>query len=170
MRIITHEEIDDSVDRIHAMTDDELGLFAMQMNDEQPYIQIYLAAKSECGDFEDENDVDALFDLASIIVSAMRAASGGRLAQVTGDDIDTHEAKMMELYHYAAGEEDDAWPELIATTLEAYNQRPLLEFVLEALMSPENRYEVTPDGSGLIFTYIKVIIDCLDQAKEGRRS
>ena len=50
-----------------------------------------------------------------------------------------------------------------------YNQRPLLEFLLDALMSPENTYGITEEGSGLIFTYLKVIVDCLDKAKPKRR-
>ena len=36
--------------------------------------------------------------------------------------------------------------------------------MLDALMSPENPYAVTEEGSGMIFTYLKVIIDCLDNS------
>jgi len=49
--------------------------------------------------------------------------------------------------------------------MKDYNQRPMLEYVLEALMSPEHPHHATTEGSGLIFTYLKIIIDCLDNAK-----
>ncbi len=169
MRIVTHEEIQASMDRIHEMTKSDTRRFMKQMSKEQPYIQIYVAAICERGEFDDENDADAFANLASIIWHAMRKAAGGRLAKVKADEIDAKEAQIMRLYEYAEGEPESDWSSMVQAWMEDYNQRPLLEFVLDALMSPENPYGVTLEGSGLIFTYLKVIIDCLDNADIRRR-
>ena len=75
----------------------------------------------------------------------------------------------MKLYAYSEGEAESEWPDMVVTWMEGFNQRPLLQFVLHSLMLPENPYQVTPDGSGLIFTYLKVIIDCLDNATIRRK-
>ncbi|HDP95769.1 MAG TPA: hypothetical protein ENN40_10490 [Candidatus Aminicenantes bacterium] len=57
---------------------------------------------------------------------------------------------------------------MVQAWMEDHSQRPLLEFVPDALMSPEDIYAVTKEGSGMIFTYLKVVIDCLDNAKPKR--
>ncbi len=164
MKPITHEEIQESVDLVHNMSESETRKFMKRMSKEQPYIQIYVAAICERGEFDDDNDADAFANLASIIWHAMCKAVGGGLAKVKSQEIDKSEAKMMKLYEYAEGKAESEWPDMVSAWMEGFNQRPLLEFLLQSLMSPENPYQVTPDGSGLIFTYLKVIIDCLDNA------
>ena len=165
MRTVTNDEIEASVDRIHGMSESDTREFATQMTKEQPILQVYIAAICERGDFTDENDMDAFANLASIVWHAMRTAAGGRLTKVKEREIDKRESKMMQLFEYAEEESDADFPRMVAAWTEDYNQRPLLEFVVETLMSPKNPYGVTPGGSGPIFTYLKVIIDCLDNAK-----
>ena len=135
-----------------------------QMSREQPVLQVYVAAILERGDFEDDNDKDALANLASIIWHAMRAAASGRMGKVKPKEIDRREAQMEKLFEYAKDESEADWPRLVETLFEGYPQQPLLQFALEPLMSPDNPYGVTHDGSGLIFHYVKVMIDCLDNA------
>ena len=169
MRTVTHEEIQASMDRVHDMTESETRKFMRRMQKEQPYIQVYVAAICDRGEFEAENDADALANLSGIVWHAMRRAAGGPLVKVKGPEIDKREEQIMQLYRYAEGEPEPDWPSMVQAWMEDYNQRPLLEFVLDALMSPENPYAVTEEGSGMIFTYLKVIIDCLDNAKQKRR-
>jgi len=165
MRTVTHHEIQESIDQINGMSEKDTYSFMKQMSEEQPYIQIYVAAICDRGDFENENDADAFANLVSIIWCAMRMAAGGKIHQVVGGEIDKREAQQMKLYTYAEGEPEDGVSRLVESWMKDYNQRPMLEYVLEALMSPEHPHHATTEGSGLIFTYLKVIIDCLDNAK-----
>ena len=99
----------------------------------------------------------------------MRQAVGVCLTEVKGTEIDEREEKIMGLYEYAEGEPESDLSKLFQTWTEGYPQRPLLEFLSVALMSPENPYDVTEEGSGMIFTYLKVIVDCLDHAQPQER-
>jgi len=164
MRAVTIDEIQTSTDFVHDMTEDETREFMAGMQLEQPYIQVYVAAICERGDFEDENDADAFANLAGIVWHAMRQAAGGPFTVVEGRDLDDCEAKVMDLLRYAEGEAESDWPDTVRAWMDGYNQQPVMEFVLEALLSPENQYGVTEEGIGLIFTHLKVIIDCLDNA------
>ena len=137
-----------------------------QMTREQPFIQVYVASICERGDFEDANDADAFANIASIVWYSMRRAAGKPFAQVSGEDIEAGEKRMFNLYDYAEGEPEEGWFNLVQVWLKNYNQRPLFEFVINELMSPENPYGITPEGGGVIFTHVKVIIDCLDGATD----
>jgi hypothetical protein len=167
MRTVTREEAQKSTEWVHGMSAKDTRALITKMQKEQPFLQVYAAAVVE-RDFPDDNDADAFANLSVIVWHAMRKAAGEAFPQVSGDEIDRREAQMMELYRYAANEAEEQWHALVTAWMDGYNQRPLLEFILDALMSPENRYGVTPDGSGLIFTYLKVIVDCLDNAGAGR--
>jgi len=165
MRTITHNEIQESIDKLNAMSEKDTKSFMKQMSAEQPFIQIYVAAICDRGDFENESGADAFIHLASIIWHSMCAAAGGKIRQVDGDEIERHEKKTTDLYKYAENESEEGFCELAISWMKDYNQRPLLEFVLEALLSPENPGRPTQYDSGLIFIYSKIVIDCLDNAK-----
>jgi len=163
MRTVSYDEIQASMDYIHNMNQKETKRFALSMTREQPYLQVYISAISERGDFEDENDIDAFFNVASIIWHVMRKVAGGPGVKVMPDTIDEYEESIMQ--HFMA--EDDSEYEMannLKALLENDNQRPLLEFILDAVFSAENPYGVTEEGSFLIFLYSKVIIDCLDNS------
>ena len=63
MRTVTHEEIQESMDHVHAIAERETRKFMARTQKEQPYVQVHVAAICERGDFEDENDADALANL-----------------------------------------------------------------------------------------------------------
>lgn len=165
MRTVAQNEIQESIDKFSGMSEKDTQSFMEQMSKEQPFIQIYVAAICDRGDFKNESGADAFINLASIIWHAMRTAAGGKIRQVDGDEIEKREKKMTDLYKYAENESEEGFTELAISWMKDYNQRPLLEFAIEALLSPENPYRPTQYDSGIIFTYLKVIIDCLDNAK-----
>lgn len=163
MKTVSPEEIQASIDYIHDLSQKETKRFASRMTKEQPYLQIYIAAISERGDFENDNDIDAFFNLASIIWHAMRDAAGGPLAKVMPDDIDACEDSIMAHFEDMGDNSETIMENNLRDLLANSNQRPLIEFVLDALYSPQNPYEVTQEGAFLVFLYARVIIDCLDQ-------
>jgi hypothetical protein len=134
-----------------------------EMGDEQPYLQVYMAGLLEQG-FERTRDADALAHLCMIVWLSMRRARNEPFPQVDGATIERIESRMMELLKYAEGEGEGNLPRLVQLWMQDYGQRSLLEFCVNALMSPENPYGISPEASGLIFLYLKVLIDCLDQA------
>lgn len=165
MRTVTHEEVVDCMERVRGMTKNQTRAFMRRMQKEQPYLVVYTAAICERGEFEDDDDADAFVSLVATVWLAMRTAAGGPLVTITANAVQQCEEQIMQLYGYAEGEPEADWPGTIATWMEGFNQRPLLEFVIKALLSPESPYAVTEQGSGIIFTYLKVVIDCLDSAE-----
>ena len=104
MRTVTDEEVQASMDLVHALTASATHKFMARMQKEQPYILVYSAAISDRGDFEDDNDADAFLNLVCIVWHAMRRAAGGPVEKVKGHQIDKREASIMKLYQYAEGE------------------------------------------------------------------
>jgi hypothetical protein len=166
MRAVTRDEVRLSCNSVHGASSAETRRVMEQMSREQPFLQAYIAAICQRDDFKEPGDADAFANLATIAWHAMRSIAGGALRQVTGEELDACEARILSLYDYAQGEPEQDWGRLVEVWMQDYNQRPLLEFMLESLMSPENPYGVTPEGSGLIFTYVKAVIDCLDDDVE----
>lgn len=166
MRTITQEEIWASEDHILEMSTPDMQGFLAQMSEVQPFVMVYISTLCERGDFEQDNDMDALVNLACAIWDAMNKASDGELIPVSGDDIDQSEERVMQLLKTAEGESEDAWGPLLKTWMDGANQQPILQFLLEALMSEENPYDVSDEGGGLIFMYLKTIVDCLDDVVE----
>lgn len=164
MRMVTRQEIEKSMDIIHNLSEEETYEWIHVMQEEQPFLQIYVAAICERGDFEDDNDIDAFTNLAIIIWHAMRTAAQGPLAEVKGYEIDEREEALIEHFDSVEGEAEADVMNAVQTWLEDDPQRPLLEFLLMTLMSPENPYEVTEESTGMLLVYLKVIAECLDHA------
>jgi hypothetical protein len=165
MRTVSRDEIRASIYSIESgMSKSEMDDFILRLESEQPFIPVYISAISEGGVFEDEDDADIFVELATIVLHAMLNASEAAIPQVSGDDIDAWEEKVDAMLNYAAEEPEGDWPEMLQTWLEAYNQRPLIEFVLDTLMNPDSPYSASDDGVGVIFPALKVIIDSLDNA------
>lgn len=165
MRMVTREEIQNSTDFVHTMSEEETYELMTLMQKEQPYLQVYVAAICERGDFEDDNDIDVFVNLASIIWHVMRNAAQGPLTEVKGSEIDEREEKLIARYASAEGKSDSDLASDIQVWMDDDPQRHLLEFLLMTLMSPENPYDVTEEGTEMIFTYLKVITDCLNHAQ-----
>jgi hypothetical protein len=146
------------------MDQDQTRELMERMTREQPFIQLYVAAICERGDFSDESDTDAFANLATIVWHAMDKAAPGPLQRVSGGQLDECEENLMRMLEYAEGESEDDLPAFVNAWMDDYPQPHLLEFLLETLFSPENPYEVTPEAAGMLFTYLKIIIDSLDKA------
>lgn len=164
MRSITRDEIVSSMDHIEERSFEELEDMVFSMQEKQPYLQAYVAAICESGAFDDEDDRDIFVHLSLIIWHAMYKAQDGAFAQVTGDDIDEMEEKSDAMISYASDAEGDEISNMLQAWLDGCNQRPLIEFTLDALMNPKSPYAATEEGVGVIFPSLKVVIDCLDNA------
>jgi hypothetical protein len=169
MRIITRHEIESCREAVDGMSETETRALMERMSQEQPFLQVYIAAILERGDFTSEADMDAFASLSATVWHAMRTAAGEPLAQVGTEEIDQREAKAIEFLEYAGGESEEGWRRLVETWREGANQLAMVTFIVEMLMSPDSPYDVTPDGSGLILVYLKVIMDCLDNAPQQKQ-
>lgn len=140
---------------------EEAEALAQRMQQEQPYLMVYLlAADEEC---MDEADRGMLISLGAWIWQAM--SQGDKpLRMVQEADLERAEEAniraLEELEEASAADYQGAAQRLLA----GYNQGPLLGAVMEALMAGhEDDPEGAPDSTGLGLLYLKTVIDCLDQ-------
>lgn len=164
MRTVTEGEVLAAEKLVHTMDEGETFELMIRMAEEQPYIQVYIAATIESDGMDGDNDMDALANLASIVWVTMSTAAHRRIAEVTSDDIEAGEEKLMQLLLYAEGEPEDEWMEFAETLMESLNQKPLVSYIVQELAAPDNPYGVSPEGVGTIFSTLNVIINCLDAA------
>lgn len=163
MKTVTREEIEASRGRILSALPRQVRKWMKEMGDEQPFLQVYVAGLLEQA-FERTRDADAFANLCMIVWMSMRESLKEPFSQVDGATIERVEGRMMDLVKYAEGEADTNLPRLVQLWMQDYGQRPLMEFCVNALMSEKSPYGVSAQASGLIFLYLKVLIDCLDQA------
>ena len=168
MRTVTHEEVQASEDRVHNMTKSETLEFMGRMMKEQPYIQVYAATICEQGEWGGERDADTFASLVSVVWHAMRSALGRPFDKVKGFDLDKREEQLAQFCLQAGEQPEPNLQGIMDAWTKDYNQLPLLQFVIDALMSPDSPYEVTKESTGAIFMHLKVIMDCLDNAKPKR--
>jgi hypothetical protein len=90
--------------------------------------------------------------------------AGRPLARVSEDRIEAaEEANEKMLLKLDSASETEGMTS-IEHFIKGYNQMPLLGFALEVLMQGnEESPELAPENIGLVWVWLKSIIDCLDQ-------
>ncbi|MBI2928325.1 MAG: hypothetical protein HYY24_21865 [Verrucomicrobia bacterium] len=161
MKTIPEEVIDETWQHFSELSESEAQALAQQMQEEQPFIMIYLLAADE--DATGEEDAGSLMELGAIIWQVM-SQGGTRLRQVSGEELEAAEdANMKFLEGLEEGPEMD-YLGAVKQMIASYNQMPLLGAVLEALMAGnEDTPELAGENVGLSLLHLKTVIDCLDQ-------
>jgi hypothetical protein len=164
MKTIPLETIDEVWERISNAGDKEIEVLARRMQEEQPFIMVYLLASGEAQG-EEEGKAGDLLELGCIIWEAMSAGAGDKtLPRITGEELEAAEdANIKLLENLEEGSEMD-WVNAGSFLISDYNQRHLLGAMLEALMSGyEDEPDLAPEEVGIWLVYLKTVIDCLDR-------
>jgi hypothetical protein len=161
MKTVPAALVDEVWGRVNSFTPDRARALAQRMQEEQPFIMVYLLAAEESTLEEEERGTWLILGATAWQVLS---EGGTSLRRVT--DVELEAAEDANVRALEALEEDsemksmNAMQQMIAT----YNQMPLLGAVVEALMDGhEDAPELAPDHLGLGFIHLKTVIDCLDQ-------
>lgn len=163
MKQIPLEVIDQHWDQLNHLNEEQTRALGLRMQEEQPYVLVYLLAAQDAGEEESDSDEGRVMELGAVIWHIMSTVRPG-LRQVTDRDLDGAEAANVRFL-----EQLDAGPEVrfeqaSASLFASYNQMPLLGAVLEALMADqEETPELADDNVGIDLLHLKTVIDCLDQ-------
>lgn len=128
---------------------------------EQPALGIYMLVCSE--QLGDDHDTPFV-ELALMAWRVMSQTAGRPLARVSEEAIEAAEAANEKMLMKL-----DACSEMEGTAniehfIQDYNQMPLLGFALEVLMQGnEENPQLAPENIGIVWVWLKSIIDCLDQ-------
>ena len=161
MKTIPAATVDEAWQRVNTSSPDQARSLAERMQQEQPFIMVYLLAAEES--MLDEQERGSLLMLGATIWQIM-SASGPSLRQVGDSELETaEEANIRALEDLESGSEM-ASTEAMQRLISDYNQMPLLGAVVEALMDGHtDEPDLAPEHLGLALIHLKTVIDCLDQ-------
>jgi hypothetical protein len=129
---------------------------------EQPAILAYLMAAEHETYNQDEREL--LLYLGTAVWQMMRLAHK-KPVSVSDEQIDEVEETNIKMVEYFMEEPSDSFEHTTRLVFKDYNQRYVLEYVLEALMEEddEEELEIRDESKGLMFLNLKTVIDCLDK-------
>jgi len=128
---------------------------------EQPILLAFLMATNN--DVYNQEERELLLYLGLAVWKMMRSGPQ-KPPQVTEERLDEIRNKNFEMAEYFVGEPDSTFEDTVRMIFENYNQRYVLEYVLDALFEEdEEDVEIRETSKGYIFLDLKTVIDCLDQ-------
>lgn len=161
MKTISRQAIAQTWDRLCEMEEEEVNDLVQEFMEQQPALGIYLFAGTE--DLEGGAESSPIIDLVIASWLAMRSERNGLLASVTPEQIESAEEANQQYLHNLEEASEVEWDDSVRHMAENYNQRELLGFGIEILMSGhEDTPELAPDSIGMEMLWLKTVIDCLD--------
>ena len=162
VKSVSCEEIIEAWKWLCDLDETEAGLQVKKFMDEQPALGVYLFANMEelAGEAEDTRIVE----LVLTAWQAMSKSAGQQLPGATPEEIECAEdANIRTLEQLDEGSEFE-WQNTVPNLFQDYNQREILVFGIEILMSGnEDTPELAPEGIGLEMVWLKTVIDVLDR-------
>lgn len=161
MRTIPQETVDETWERFSDLSPDDAKELIDQMAHEQPAVMAYLLASDE--ELGEQEEKGTLLCLGMVIWELMSAErSSGE--PIPPEALETAETANVEFLERMGEESDIGYMEGVSRMVADYNQMPLLNAVLQALMEGhEEEPELAPENIGLMLVQLKTVIDCLDQ-------
>ena len=161
MKTIPLETVEAAWERMSELSEEETVKLAERMQEEQPFILVYLLAAERSE--EEARDPGWLLELGAFVWSVM-CAGKKKPQSVTDEQLEAaEEANTQHLEQLEQGSEMD-WMEGARGLIKRYNQAPLLGVVIELLMAgQEETPELAGDEVGVGFLHLKTVIDALDQ-------
>lgn len=162
MKTVSRAEIVEVWDRLCEMDELETNALVKKFMDEQPALGVYLFANME--ELEAESEQTRITELVVAAWHVMSKSAGRRLTAATPEEIESaEEANTRHLEKLEEGSEMD-WEDAVRDSFNDYNQRELLGFGIEVLMTGnEETPEMAPESIGMEMIWLKTVIDALDR-------
>ena len=161
MNTISAEAVEQTRDWLDGLEDEaQMEGLVEAIAEEQPFLFTYLLAMGE-GDFnEDEQEVLLYLGVA---VWQMMKRSGATLEQVSESHLDRLEQQNMQLLEDLSSDSETGFLQVARNLTVDHEQPELLSFVVEAVFEEEAEL-VRPHNQGIMVIFLKIVIDCLDEA------
>ena len=157
---ISAQVVDNTWKEVGAMTPRQALKLAKQMQAQAPVLMVYLVA---CGGDMFNREERELLNYLGLVVWRIMSKGDSPLPEITPEKMEAADDANMNMVKYMEGEPPADLLKTIGKVLNNYNQPEVLKFVLEALMEPEEGSEVREEYTGMMFLYLKTVIDCLDR-------
>jgi len=162
MNTVSREEIIEAWTRLCDLDETETDVLVKKFMQQQPALGIYLFANME--EMEGGAEHTRIVELVVAAWQAMSKSAGRQLPAATPEEIErAEEANTRTLEELDEGSEFQ-WEDSVRDLLRDYNQREILGFGIEILMSGnEETPELAPESIGLEMVWLKTVIDALDR-------
>jgi hypothetical protein len=162
MDTVSREQIIEVWTRLCDLDETQTGALVKKFMNEQPALGIYLFANLE--EMEGGAEHTRIVELVVAAWQAMSQSAGRSLPAVTPEEIErAEEANTRSLFELDEGSESE-WQDSVRDLIQHYNQREILGFGIEILMSGnEDTPELAPEGIGLEMVWLKTVVDVLDR-------
>lgn len=162
MNSVSREEITEAWTRLCDLDEAETGVLVKKFMDEQPALGIYLFANLE--EMEGEAQHTRIVELVVAAWQAMTKSAGRQLPAATPEEIERAEDANTRTLEELDEASEFEWENSLRDLFQHYNQREILGFGIEILMSGnEDTPELAPEGIGLEMVWLKTVIDTLDR-------
>jgi hypothetical protein len=162
MNTVTRDQIIEAWTRLCDLEETETDLLVKKFMDEQPALGIYLLANLE--EVEGGAENTRIVELVVAAWLAMSKSAGRQLPAATPEEIERAEdANIRSLEELDEGSEFE-WQNSVRDLVQGYNQREILGFGIEIMMSGnEDTPEWAPESIGLEMVCLKTVVDALDR-------
>ncbi|MGH7968990.1 MAG: hypothetical protein ACREIC_09725 [Limisphaerales bacterium] len=162
MRAISRDEIEQGWYAICELDEEQTQTLVQRFMQEQPALGIYISVGFES---LEEHPDSPLIEVILACWQAMFQSTSVTLKQVTPEEIESAEEKNTQALQQLEESSEIEWQAAVVSLLGDYNQRELLGFGIEMLMSGnEESPELAPESIGLELIWLKTTLDCLDKA------
>jgi hypothetical protein len=163
MKTIGREEIVEAWERLCAMDNKQTKIVVKRFMKEQPALGIYLFANLE--NLGEEGQDRPVVDLVIACWQALSQAAGRTLHRVGPEAIERAEEINTRFLEQLEEASEIQWQAMVREGFQNYNQREMLGFAVEMLMSGhEESPELAPESTGMELLWIRTVIDCLEAA------
>jgi hypothetical protein len=162
MNTVSREEIIEAWTRLCDLDETQAGVLVKQFFDEQPALGIYLFANME--ELEGGTEHTRIVELVVAAWQAMSQSAGRPLLPATPEEIDRAEDTNTRCLEELDEASEFEWENSVRDLVQDYNQREILGFGIEILMSGnEDAPELASESIGLEMIWLKTAVDALDR-------
>ncbi len=162
MRTVTRAEIETVWDHFSKLDPKSSESVVKQFLQEQPALGLFLCARDDQS--AEEGEESLAIEIALTAWKTLTEAAGRRLKSIAPEQVDAIEDANMKALENLEKASEMETTDFARNSVERYNQRELVGFAVEVLMSGhEENPELAPEGIGMDLLAVKTVIDCLDQ-------
>ncbi len=162
MNPISSDVVEKTWNMIGEIPEHKASEMVNRMGEQQPLMLAYLM---EAGDDElNREEREQLLYLGIVVWQIM--LQGTSTPPVINEEIlEGVEDVNIKMLEYVDGEPDSDFVDTIKKIMNNYNQPEILRYVVEALMedTDEEESNIRDENIGLLFIYLKTVIDCFDK-------
>src|ERR1035437_3950575 len=160
MDTVSSEEITETWTWLCDLDETETNALVAKFMDEQPALGIYLFANME--QMEEGAEHTRIVELVVAAWQAMSKSAERQLPAATPEEIERAEEANTRTLEELDETSEFEWENSLRDLFRDYNQREILGFGIEILMSGnEDTPELAPEGIGLEMIWLKSVVDPL---------